>query len=383
MTGLLLAPPSVQGGVEGGTGPDVDGRDADRVKLSPPRRGRVPLALTGLAVSLLVLELLALALGPVRVPLGDTVRVLVGAEPSDPRWQVVIQTLRLPRALTATLVGAALGVAGLQMQTLFRNALADPYVLGVSSGASLGVALVVITSGGASAGFTAGVAGLGRVGVVLAAAAGAAVVLALVLLLARWVRSSVTLLLIGVMVGSASTAVVSVLLVYAEPQRAQQFLLWGLGSFSGTTWSDLRLLAPIVAAGLAAALLTVRALNALLLGEGYARTMGIDVRRTRFITLLSASLLAGSTTAFCGPIAFLGLAVPHLARMALGTSDHRVLMPAVVLTGAVVAVACGIVSQVPGSDAVLPLNAVTSLLGAPIVIAVLLRSRRGVDGAAL
>lgn len=383
MTGLLLAPPSVQGGVAGGTGPDVDGRDADWVELSPPRRGRVPLALAGLAVSLLVLELLALALGPVRVPLGDTVRVLVGAEPSDPRWQVVIGTLRLPRALTATLVGAALGVAGLQMQTLFRNALADPYVLGVSSGASLGVALVVITSGGASAGFTAGVAGLGRVGVVLAAAGGAAVVLALVLLLARWVRSSVTLLLIGVMVGSASTAVVSVLLVYAEPQRAQQFLLWGLGSFSGTTWSDLRLLAPIVAVGLVAALLTVRALNALLLGEGYARTMGIDVRRTRFITLLSASLLAGSTTAFCGPIAFLGLAVPHLARMALGTSDHRVLMPAVVLTGAVVAVACGIVSQVPGSDAVLPLNAVTSLLGAPIVIAVLLRSRRGVDDAAL
>lgn len=387
MTGLLLAPPSVRGGVEGGAGLDVDGRadgrDADRVAPSPPRRGRVPLALAGLAVSLLVLELLALALGPVRVPLEDTVRVLVGAEPSDPRWQVVIETLRLPRALTATLVGAALGVAGLQMQTLFRNALADPYVLGVSSGASLGVALVVITSGGATAGFTAGVAGLGRIGVVLAAAGGAAVVLALVLLLARWVRSSVTLLLIGVMVGSASTAVVSVLLVYAEPQRAQQFLLWGLGSFSGTTWSDLRLLAPVVAAGLVAALLTVRALNALLLGEGYARTMGIDVRRTRFVTLLSASLLAGSTTAFCGPIAFLGLAVPHLARMALGTSDHRVLMPAVVLTGAVVAVACGIVSQVPGSDAVLPLNAVTSLLGAPIVIAVLLRSRRGVDGTAL
>lgn len=382
MTGLLLARPSAQGGVEGGTGPDVDGREDDRVGLSSPRRGRVPLALAGLAVSLLVLELVALALGPVRVPLDDTVRVLVGAEPSDPRWQVVIQTLRLPRALTATLVGAALGVAGLQMQTLFRNALADPYVLGVSSGASLGVALVVITSGGATAGFTAGVAGLGRVGVVLAAAGGAAVVLALVLLLARWVRSSVTLLLIGVMVGSASTAVVSVLLVYAEPQRAQQFLLWGLGSFSGTTWSDLRLLAPVVAAGLAVSLLTVRALNALLLGEGYARTMGIDVRQTRFVTLLSASLLAGSTTAFCGPIAFLGLAVPHLARMALGTSDHRVLMPGVVLTGAVVAVACGIVSQVPGSDAVLPLNAVTSLLGAPIVIAVLLRSRRGVDGTA-
>jgi len=219
--------------------------------------------------------------------------------------------------------------------------------------------------------------------VVLAAAVGAAVVLGLVLLLARWVRSAVTLLLVGVMIGSASTAVVSVLLVYADPQRAQQFLLWGLGSFAGTTWTDLRILAPVVLVGIAAALANTRALNALLLGENYARTMGIAVRRARLITLLSASLLAGTTTAFCGPVAFLGLAVPHLARMACGTSDHRALLPGVILLGAVVAVACGFASQVPGSDSVLPLNAVTSLVGAPIVIGVLLRSRRGVDGTTL
>lgn len=340
----------------------------------------VTLSLLGVAV--LALFLLALAVGPVRVPLVDTVRALVGATPSEPRWQVVIHDLRLPRALTAIGAGAALGVAGLQMQTLFRNLLADPYILGVSSGASLGVALVVVVGGGTSAGFTAGLAGLGRAGVVLAAAAGSAIVLALVLTLARWVKTASVLLLIGVMVGSATTAIVSVMLVYTDPQRAQQFLLWGLGSFASTTWRDLALLLPLVAVALLAAALTVRPLNALLLGEGYARTMGIDVRRTRLITLASASVLAGVTTAYCGPIAFLGLAVPHLSRIALGTSDHRVLVPGVILMGAAVALGCGIVSQVPGSDSVLPLNAVTALIGAPIVVIVLLRSRRGLVGAA-
>lgn len=343
----------------------------------PLRLSRTTVALTALGAGVVVLVLLGLAVGPVRVPLSDTARVLVGATPSDPRWQVIVHSMRLPRVLTAIAAGAGLGVAGLQMQTLFRNTLADPYVLGVSSGASLGVALVVI-SVGSGAGFTTGLGTGGRAGVVLAAAVGAGTVLAIVLVLARWVRSAATLLLIGVMVGAASTAIVSVLLVYADPQRVQQYLLWGLGSFAGTTWADLRLLLPLVASGLVASALTVRALNALLLGEAYARTMGIDVRRVRLITVASASLLAGGTTAFCGPIAFLGLAVPHLTRLALGTSDHRVVLPGVVLMGAAVALGCGIVSQVPGSDAVLPVNALTALIGAPIVVIVLLRSRRGV-----
>ncbi|GBE65703.1 iron ABC transporter [Mycobacterium sp. MFM001] len=332
---------------------------------------RAAAVLAALAGGVVVLGLLGLAVGPVRVPLADTARVLVGAAPSDPRWQVIVADMRLPRALTAVAAGAGLGVAGLQMQTLFRNTLADPYVLGVSSGASLGVSLVVLAAG---SGFTAG----GRAGVVVAAALGAGVVLAVVLLLARRVRSAATLLLIGVMVGAAVTAIVSVLLVYADPQRVQQYLLWGLGSFAGTGWADLRLLLPLVGAGVAACALTVSPLNALLLGEGYARTMGIDVRRLRVITVASGSLLAGVTTAFCGPIAFLGLAVPHLSRLALGTSDHRVVLPGAVLMGAAVALGCGLVSQVPGSDAVLPVNAVTALIGAPIVVAVLLRNRRGV-----
>jgi len=358
----------------------VTGPDTPRV---PGPARRAGLALGCLAAATAVLFLLAVALGPVTVPPDDTIRVLTGHRPSDPRWTVVIETIRLPRVVTAALVGAGLGIAGMQMQTLFRNGLADPFSLGVSSGASLGVALVVVSggaSGAVSGAFTADLAGLGRAGVVLAAAIGAALVLAVILILSRWVRSAVTLLVIGVMLGSATSAIVSVLLVYTDPQRAQQFVLWGLGSFSGTTWADLRVLAPLVGAGLVLALASAKHLNALLLGENYARTMGSNVRRTRVLTLVGASLLAGSTTAFCGPIAFLGLAVPHLARALVATADHRVLGPACVFAGASLALVCTVLGQPPGTDAALPVNAVTSLFGAPVVIAVLVRSRRALQG---
>lgn len=341
-------------------------------------KSRIAVVLTALAVAVLLLALLGLVLGPVRVPVADTVRVLLGAEPSDPRWQVIVWNMRLPRVLTALAAGSALGVAGLQLQTLFRNTLADPYILGVSSGASLGVAVVVLFGGAAGAGFTGAVAGASRAAEVIAAALGAAAMLTLVLVLSRWTRSAATLLLIGVMIGAASTALVSLAMVYSDPQRVQQYLLWGLGSFAGTGWADLRLLLPLVAVGLVTAALTIRPLNALLLGESYAATMGINVQRARVVTVASASVLAGVTTAFCGPIAFVGLVVPHVARIVVGTSDHRVVVPAVMLLGAVAALACGIVSQVPGSNLVIPVNAVTALVGAPVVITVLLRARRGV-----
>ncbi|WP_024441971.1 iron ABC transporter permease [Mycobacterium sp. UM_WGJ] len=338
---------------------------------------RIALVLTALSAAVVLLAVLGLVLGPVRVPVLDTVQVLFGAEPSDPRWQVIVWNMRLPRVLTALAAGSALGVAGLQLQTLFRNTLADPYILGVSSGASLGVAVVVLLGGAAAGGFTTAVAGASRATEVIAAALGAAAMLTLVLVLSRWTRSAATLLLIGVMIGAASTALVSLALVYSDPQRVQQYLLWGLGSFAGTGWADLELLLPLVAVGLLTAAMTIRPLNALLLGESYAATMGINVHRARIVTVVSASLLAGVTTAFCGPIAFLGLVVPHVARIVMGTSDHRVVVPAVVLLGAIAALACGIVSQVPGSDLVIPINAVTALVGAPVVIAVLLRARRG------
>ncbi|MFJ1733656.1 FecCD family ABC transporter permease [Streptomyces sp. NPDC088254] len=346
-----------------------------------PGRRRLAVVLA-LAAGTATLFILAVATGSHPVPVAEVVRVLFGGTAEDPRWTVIVEQVRLPRALTATAVGAALAVAGVQMQTLFRNALADPFSLGVSSGASMGVAAVVVGTGGVTGSFTGDLAGLGRVGVVIAASLGAAAVLALVLLLSRWVRSAVTLLVIGVMIGSAATAVVGVMLVYARPERAQQFVVWGLGSFGATTWPDLHVMLPVVGAGLLTALLTAKRLNALLLGEDYARTMGLNVRRSRDLALFGTALLAGAATAFCGPIAFLGLAVPHLTRVALGTSDHRALIPASMLAGAFLALACALLSQPPGTDSVLPLNAVTSLFGAPIVIAFLIRSRRGVQGVA-
>lgn len=348
-----------------------------------PRRAwvRRALALAGLAAACVVGLLVAVAVGSVAVPLDETARVLLGSAPLDPRWQVIVGVVRVPRALTAALAGAGLGVAGLQMQTLFRNPLADPYVLGVSSGASLGVALVVAGSTTVGGGFTASLAGMGRIGVVVAAAGGSAAVLGLVMTLARWVRSPVTLLIVGVMIGAVTTALVGLLLTIADPRRAQQFVLWGLGSFASTTRGDLTVLTPAVALGLAVAAASTKPLNALLLGEGYARTMGVRVRAVRTLTLASAALLAGAVTAFCGPVGFLGMAVPHLARLTIGTSDHRVLVPATLLMGAVAALACAVVANLPVWGTVLPVNVITALLVAPVVIGVLLRSRRMDPGA--
>ncbi|MFC4949924.1 FecCD family ABC transporter permease [Pseudonocardia sp. GCM10023141] len=331
-----------------------------------------------LVVLALVGLLLAVALGPVAVPLADTVKVLVGTEPSDPRWTVVIGSVRLSRALTAVLAGAALGVSGLLMQTLFRNPLADPYVLGISSGASLGVALFLATTTAAAFGatFGAGLVGLGRVGAVAAAALGSAAVLALVAAFARLVRSPVTLLIVGVMVGAATSAVVSLVLVWTDPRIAQQYVMWGLGSFDATNGGDLPTLTVVVVLGLALAAALGKSLNAVLLGDDYARSMGVDVRRLRWLIMGATALLAGGVTAFCGPIAFIGIAIPHLARLVAGTSDHRVLLPVTALVGIVTALLCTIVSHPPGTETVIPLNVVTSLVGAPVVIAVLLRGRR-------
>jgi iron complex transport system permease protein len=361
------------------TGTAVGGAPASRHR-------RAALALTGLAAAAVVMFVVAVAVGSVQVPLSETVRVLVGAAPHDPRWTVVIRVIRLPRAATAALAGAALSVAGLQMQTLFRNPLADPYSLGVSAGASLGVAIVVagVSLGGGAAGaaLSAGATGAGRVGVVIAGAVGAATVLALVLALGQWVRSVVTLLVIGVVLSSAVSSLVSLLLIWTAPQRAQQYWVWMLASFSGTTNGDLAVFGPAVGIGLLGALASVKPLNALLLGEGYARTMGVRVGWVRAGTLACASLLAGAVTAFCGPVAFLGITVPHVARRLLGTSDHRYLLPGSLLTGAVIALACSVVATLPGTGLELPVNVVTSLLGAPVVIAVLLRSRSTVAGVA-
>ncbi|WP_430331346.1 iron chelate uptake ABC transporter family permease subunit [Rhodococcus sp. ACT016] len=342
---------------------------------------RTAAAVTALVALVVAATVLAVSVGSVTIPFDATVRYLFTGDAGTSRWTTLIADIRLPRVVTAACAGAALAVAGLLMQTLFANPLADPYILGVSSGASLGVALVVLGSG-AGAGVFAAVAGTGRFGVAAAAAVGALAVLLLVLAISRWVQSVVTLLIVGVMVGSVTSAVVSLLVAFSQPAQMQQFILWGLGSYSGASWSDLRVLVPVVLVGVVLAATLVRPLNAMLLGEDYANSMGVHLLRTRAVAITASALLAGAVTAFCGPIAFLGIAVPHLARLALGTSDHRLLLPGAVLMGAAVSLLCSVVAQLPGRDGVLPLNVVTALVGAPVVILVLLRSRRAKAGMA-
>lgn len=339
-----------------------------------------PLVFSVLGVGFAVAFVVGIAVGSVTIPVADTVRVLFGRAASDPTYDVIIHTVRIPRSITASLAGASLAAAGLQMQTLFRNPLADPFVLGITAGASLGVALVVLVAGGtggavAGAGLLASFGAFANVSVVLAASLGAGAALTLVLILSRRVRSAITVLVLGLMVSYLASAVVSVLMAGASGDRLRQFTAWGLGSFRSTTWSDLRVFVPALAAGLVLSLVGVKQLNALLLGETYAASLGVPVRRARLQVLIGASVLAGVVTAFCGPIAFIGVAVPHLARGLVRTSDHRVLMPAAMLLGATIALLCDVAAQLPGQDAVLPLNAVTSLVGAPVVVFVLLRRR--------
>jgi iron complex transport system permease protein len=334
--------------------------------------------LFGLVILLGVVFLLSLALGSTSVPLERVVEVLTGRSSERDAAVIVVETIRLPRALTALLAGASLGIAGLQMQTLFRNPLADPFALGISSGASLGVALVVLGSGyGAAATFDAAMGIRGDALITAAAIVGAALVLGLVLLVSSRIANPTTVLILGLMFGYAVSAVVTVLVGASRPERLQEWAQWGFGSFSGVTWQRLRLFGPLTLVGVLIAAATTKQLNALLLGENYARSMGLAVRPARLIAMLGASVLGAGVTAFCGPISFLGIAVPHLCRGLLGTSDHRVLVPAVVLMGGAAALVAQIVSLLPGGGSVLPLNAVTSMLGAPVVVFVLLRSRRG------
>jgi iron complex transport system permease protein len=318
--------------------------------------------------------LLSLALGSVRIPLREVVTILSGGESSRATWETIVWQLRLPRALTALLAGASLAVAGLQMQTLFRNPLAGPFVLGINAGASLGVAIVLLTVGVGSATLLAGLGLLRELGVVAAATMGAALVLFLVMLVARRVET-MTLLILGLMFGYATSALTSVLLYFSVAERIQAYIAWSFGSFAGVSWSQLSVLAPVVVAGLGIAWLAAKPLNALLLGEAYARTLGLTTGRARFWILVSASLLAGTITAFCGPIGFIGVAVPHLCRSLFNTSDHRILVPSTILLGGAVALAADLIAQVPGSESTLPLNAVTALLGAPVVAWVILRRK--------
>lgn len=316
---------------------------------------------------LFVLFAADLCLGEAALPLGKTLAALFGQIPSTDVLSRIVWDYRLPRAITAVLVGAALAVAGLQMQTLFRNPLAGPFELGISSGASLGVALLVL-GGAGSAAWSSSFSGLGYWGVVGAAIAGSAAVMVLIVLLALKVNAGVNLLIIGLMIGSMTGAVVAILQYFTAPELLQSFLLWTFGSVGGLGWTKLAVMAPVVGGGLVLAFLWTKSLDALLMGESHARSLGVSVSMARLQVVVTTSLLAGTVTAFCGPIAFVGMAVPHLARPMVGAATHRRLLPGCVLCGAVLMLACDLATHWPGSATTLPLNAVTSLFGAPVVI---------------
>ena len=345
--------------------------DSPRWPRLGARRGLFP----ALATALLGLLALSLGFGSVSIPLDAVIAILWDGTGQKESWTHIVHDIRLPRALTAVLAGAALSAGGLQMQTLFRNPLADPFILGISAGASLGVALVVLGTGVTGGGLLAGLGFLGQAGVVAAAVAGAGVVLGLVLLVGRRLEHAMTLLILGLMFGYLTAALVSVLLYFSIPEQVQTYVLWTFGSFGAVTWGQLAVLAPVVLAGLAIAGLLVKPLNALLLGETYARSMGLEARRARLWIIASAALLAGAVTAYCGPIGFVGVAVPHLCRALFNTSDHRVLLPATLILGAMLALGADLAARLPGSQATLPLNAVTALIGAPVVTWIILRRR--------
>ncbi len=320
-----------------------------------------------LAVATVVLFTADLAVGSVALSPGEVWQALIG-RPTDPVVHDIVVKIRLLKAVTALLAGAALAVSGLQMQTLFRNPLAGPYVLGVSSGASLGVALFLLgapLSGLAAHSF---VRSLGLVG---AAWLGSALVLLLVMAVSRRIKEIMIILILGMMFGSGIAAVVEMLQYLSTEAALKTFVIWTMGSLGDVTAAQLALLTPVVVAGLAMAVAVVKPLNLLLLGENYARTMGLDIRRTRTLLLLSTVLLAGTITAFCGPIGFVGLAVPHLARMLFRTADHRILMPASMLSGALLLLVCDLTTKLLA----LPINTLTALTGIPVVILVVVRNR--------
>ena len=322
-----------------------------------------------LAAILAGLFLINISVGSVSIPFSETVRILLGQEPGKPIWSAILIDFRLTKALTCILSGSSLALAGLIMQTFFRNPLAGPDILGLSSGASLLVAILVMTGGWGMRLLT------GEFAVAVAASAGSALIFLILLGVARRIKDNTSLLLIGLMVAATASSIVSVLQFSSRTEDQHYFLIWTFGSMGGLNWREISALGVVALSGLAISVSMAKPLNAWLLGDNYAQSLGIRIQRTRTLIIVCTSLLAGSVTAFCGPIAFVGLAVPHLTRMLIRTTNHRILIPGVALGGAALMLFCDTVAQLPGTSHVLPINAITSLIGAPVVIWVVARSK--------
>ena len=311
--------------------------------------------------------------GSVDIPGADVLSILCGGEPEREVWRLIVVETRLPQAITALLAGAAISVAGLMLQTLFGNALAGPEVLGINSGAGLGVAVMMLLSQSL---FVAGDMGAGGYATILLGAfAGAAVVITVVLLLSSILKSKLFLLVAGVAVSYLASSAISILNYFSTSEGVHSYMIWGMGSFSAVSIEQLPVFASIVMGLVLFSLAMIKPLNALLLGDVYARNLGVNVKNARLLLLAVTGMLTAVVTAFCGPVAFIGLAVPHIARLLLGSNNHRVLLPGTIITGAAIALLCNIVCQIPGESGLLPLGAITPLIGAPVIIYVLLRHK--------
>lgn len=324
-----------------------------------------------LTMVIALLFILNLVMGSVDIPVGDTFRILLGEESQRPSWQYIILQSRLPQALTAILCGASLAASGLMLQTAFRNPLAGPSIFGINSGAGLGVALVMLFLGGS---ISAGSVSLtGFVAVLTAAFVGAMAVMALIFFFSTIVRNHVMLLIIGIMIGYIANSAISLLNFFATDEGVRSYMVWGLGSFGGVPMKIMPVFAGVTLLGLTGSLLLIKPLNALMLGDSYAENLGVNIIRTRNWLLIVTGILTAITTAFCGPIAFIGLAVPHITRLLLTTDNHRSLLPATMLMGGVIALFCNLITILPGEDGVIPLNAVTPMIGAPVIIYVIIK----------
>ena len=312
--------------------------------------------------------------GSVKIPAGEVFHILFGGESTHATWSYIIWESRLPLTITAMLTGAALAVSGLMLQTAFNNPLAGPDILGINSGAGLGAAIVLLLFGGI---IPAGnLLFSGSLALVAAAFVGAIIVTLFILLFASRLRSHTMLLIVGMMIGYIVSSAISLLNFFSTAEGVQSYMMWGMGNFGGVSRSQLPLFCCLISAGLIIAVSLVKPLNALLLGERYACNLGINVRRTRVLLLLSTGLLVAVTTAYCGPINFIGLAVPHIARLVLGTGNHRILMPATLIMGSIIALLCNLISILPGDRGLLPLNAITPIIGAPVIIYVIMSQRK-------
>lgn len=323
-----------------------------------------------LSLLLLLTFLLNISFGQVAIPLKEVFKSLLGSTASKDTWEYIIFNFRLPKAITAILVGIGLSISGLLMQTLFRNPLAGPYVLGLSSGSSLGVALIILASN--ILGF--GIMNLDA-SIILASCLGSFLVMLLVLIISQRLRDTATILIIGLMFSSFTSAIVSVLTYFSSAEQLQKFTFWSMGNLGNLSWQNIFILFIAVLFGLLLSLLSIKSLDALLLGENYAKSMGLNVKKSRYIIIIATSILAGSITAFAGPIAFVGLAVPHLAKLLFQTSNHKILFWSTILIGGILMLFCDMISQLPGLDFTLPINAITSIIGAPIVIWLLIRKK--------